>query len=102
MKTIYTVATSALLSLGVMSSAFAYEDQAKMESKIKAFGLISVQEAETIANEAKPGLITDLEIDDIDNAGGWKYEAEIADESGQEWDVDIHAKTGEVLNVRRD
>ena len=102
MKTLYSISLSALLSVGLLSSAFAYEDLAKMEKKIKAFDLISIEEAERIALQAKPGVITDLEIDDIDNDSGWKYEAEIADEQGYEWDVDIHAKTGEVLNVRRD
>jgi len=64
--------------------------------------LISIEEAERIALEAKPGVITELEIDDIDNTDGWKYEAEVADETGQEWEVDIDAKTGKVLKVRRD
>jgi len=35
MKTIYTISLSALLSLGLMSSAFAYEDQAKMEKRFR-------------------------------------------------------------------
>lgn len=101
MKNIYIIGLPALLSFGLMTSVFAYEDQAKMDRKIKAFDLISIEEAKKIALEAKSGVITDLEIDDIENAGGWKYEAEIADENGHEWDVDINAKTGEVINLRR-
>lgn len=84
------------------ATALAADDLATMQKKAEQFGLISVDEAKNIALQEKPGVVTDIELDAIDNGGGWEYEVEVVQEDGTEWDIDIHAKTGELRKVERD
>lgn len=84
------------------ATAIADDDLATMQKKVEQFGLISIDEAKNIALQEKPGVVTDIELDDIDNGGGWEYEIEVVQEDGTEWDIDVHAKTGELRKVERD
>lgn len=95
-----TLLTSALAFSTV--SVIADEDAAVMQKKVEQFGLISIDEAKNIALQEKPGVVVDIELDSIDNGGGWEYEVEIVEEDGTEWDIDVHAKTGKLRKVERD
>lgn len=101
MKTFNKLTLAGLVSLGMASAAFAdTDDLLEMQQKAEAFELISVDEAKNIALNTKPGFVDDV---DLDGTGmGYQYEVEVADKDGMEWDVYIDAKTGDVLNVKRD
>lgn len=101
MKTFNKLTLAGLVSLGMVSAAFAdTDDLLEMQQKAEAFELISVDEAKSVATQTKPGFVDDI---DLDGTGmGYQYEVEVADKDGMEWDIYIDAKTGEVLNVKRD
>lgn len=101
MKKINKLTLAGLISLGMVSVAFAdTDDMLEMQQKAEAFELITVDEAKTIATDTKPGFVDDV---DLEGTGmGYQYEVEVADKQGMEWDIYIDAKTGEVLNVQRD
>lgn len=101
MKTFNKLTLAGLVSLGMVSAAFAdTDDLLEMQQKAEAFELISVDEAKNVATQTKPGFVDDI---DLDGTGmGYQYEVEVADKDGMEWDIYIDAKTGEVLNVKRD
>lgn len=101
MKTFNKLTLAGLVSLGMVSAAFAdTDDLLQMQQKAEAFDLISVDEAKNVATQTKPGFVDDI---DLDGTGmGYQYEVEVADKDGMEWDIYIDAKTGEVLNVKRD
>lgn len=105
MNQLNKVTLAALLTTAMAFSAgvvMAGDDVASMEKKIEAFGLISIDEAKKIALDTKPGIVDDIELDSIDNGGGWEYEVEVVQEDGTEWDIDINAKTGEIRKADRD
>lgn len=105
MSNLNKVTLAALLTTAMAFSAgavMAGDDVASMEKKIEAFGLISIDEAKKIALDTKPGIVDDIELDSIDNGGGWEYEVEVVQEDGTEWDIDINAKTGEIRKIDRD
>lgn len=101
MKTFNKLKLAGLISLGMVSVAFAdTDDMLKMQQKAEAFDLITFDEANNIAIKTKPGFVDDIDLDGTGN--GYQYEVEVADKEGMEWDIYIEAKTGEVLNVKRD
>jgi len=102
-KSIYKAA-ALTITLGLLSThALAdFEDLHEIEAATKQFGLISLDEAKTKALAARPGLVKEVELDNRKYAKGWDYEFEILDADGNEWDVDVDAKTGEVVKNRRD
>lgn len=105
MKNLNKISLATLLASALTLSTatvIACDDMATMQKKVEQFGLISVEEAKNIALETKPGVVKDIELDGIDNGGGWEYEVEVVQEDGTEWDIDIHAKTGEVRKIERD
>jgi uncharacterized membrane protein YkoI len=83
-------------------SAYADDDAQEIAAITKEFGLITLDQAKVKALAAKPGVVTDADLDDRDFGKGWDYEFEIVDADGREWEVDIDAKTGAVGKVRRD
>lgn len=78
------------------------DDPAKIAEMAKAFGLISLEDAQTKALAAKPGVIKEVELERRKFRSGWDYEVEIVDANGAEWEVYIDAKTGKVNSVNRD
>lgn len=102
-KSIYKT-TVAIIALGFLSfNASADDDDLyEIEAATKQFGLISMDEAKEKALSARPGMIKDMELENRKYSKGWDYEFEIVDADGKEWDVDIDAKTGEVVKNRRD
>lgn len=102
-KSIYKT-TAVVLALGFLSfNALADDDDLyEIEAATKQFGLISMDDAKAKALSARPGMIKDVELENRKYSKGWDYEFEIVDADGKEWDVDIDAKTGEVVKNRRD
>lgn len=78
------------------------DDPAKIAEMAKTFGLISLEEAQTKALAAKPGVVKEVELERRKFRSGWDYEVEIVDGNGAEWEVYIDAKTGKVNSVSRD
>ncbi|WP_296591915.1 PepSY domain-containing protein [Methylophaga sp.] len=78
------------------------DDINEMNAKSEQLGLIGVDEAKSIALEAKPGIIDDIDLDNRSFVGGWDYEIEVLGKDGKEWDLYINAETGEVRKVSRD
>lgn len=106
---IHKPATLFIITLlcGVMLSQPAWaddddDDPAKIAEMAKAFGLISLEEAQTKALAAKPGVVKEVELERRKFRSGWDYEVEIVDSNGAEWEVTIDAKTGKVNSVNRD
>lgn len=89
------------LSLAAFSS-YADDDLYKIESISKGLGLIPLEQAQAKALSEKSGVITDTDLEKKKFGKGWVYEIEIVDADGNEWEVNIDAKTGAVLGVTRD
>lgn len=94
----------AVLSMSVLSTPVLADndDLQEMEAISKQFGFISIEEAKAKALAAKSGVVKEAELDERKFGKGWKYEFEIVDSDGHEWEVDIDAKTGNVIGVERD
>ncbi len=78
------------------------DDVPKMRAIAETVGLISIEQASEKALAAKPGVITEVELEKRHWPEGWDYEFEIVGKDGKEWDVDVDAKTGEVRKVTQD
>ncbi|MCS3904578.1 putative membrane protein YkoI [Methylohalomonas lacus] len=50
--------------------------------------------------ELQPGRVIEIELEDDD--GRYIYEMEVVDDSGVVWDIDVDARTGELLERERD
>ncbi len=99
---ILLVAAGLCTAFALPVTGHADDDHHETEAIIKQFGLISPDEAKAKALAAKPGVVTDTDLDNRDFGKGWDYEFEIVDADGKEWEVDIDAKTGAVRHVGRD
>ena len=64
--------------------------------KIKAFDALN----EVVMKEHPGASITDTELED--SYGKYVYQLELRDKDGQEWDVDVDATSGEVLQNQKD
>lgn len=103
MQTKHFAATLAAAAVfGLAGTSHADDDLQEMQAIAQQFGLISLDEAKAKALAAKPGVITDAELDDRDFSKGWDYEFEIVDADAREWELKIDAKTGETRKVKRD
>lgn len=90
-------------TLGLLAAPVcADDDRQQMQAMSSQLGLISPEDATVSALAAKPGVVTDAELDDRDFGKGWDYEFEIADSDGKEWEVTIDAQNGKVRQVSRD
>jgi uncharacterized membrane protein YkoI len=64
--------------------------------KMRASGeAISTEKVVEIVTKARPGTVIDLELDR--DGGRLVYEVEVRDKQFREWDLEIDAKTGEML-----
>lgn len=97
-----SVAAIFFLNIAAFNAHADDDDLQEIAAISKEFSLISLDQAKAKALAAKPGLVTDAEIDNRKFGKGWEYEFEIVDADGKEWDVNIDAKTGEVLKTRRE
>ncbi|HBX58749.1 MAG TPA: peptidase M4 [Methylophaga sp.] len=88
--------------VSVMSFPVLADDLHEIKTKSEQLGLISIEEAKSIALEGKPGIIDDIDLENRAFFGGWDYEMEVLGKDGKEWDIYINAETGEVRKVSRD
>lgn len=103
MKLLSAATLSALVTVMASTSVVhADDDIREMKTLSEGLGLISLEQAKTAALDAKPGLIDDADLEDRSFGKGWDYEFEIVDADGNEWEVYVDAKTGEVRKVEKD
>ena len=73
------------------SSEYVHDDDAddlhEIKTKSEQLGLISIEEAKSIALEAKPGIIDDIDLENRAFFGGWDYEMEVLGKDGKEWAI---------------
>ena len=97
------LAVVSIFAIGIFSThAIADDDLQEVEAVSKEFGLITLDDAKIKALAAKPGVITDADLENRKFGKGWDYEFEIVDSDGKEWEVNIDAKTGKVSGINRD
>jgi uncharacterized membrane protein YkoI len=103
LKLVYKIA-AITMTLGFLSAhALAdIKNPQTIEAMAQQFNLISLEEAKAKALAAKPGVVKEVELENKKYSKGWDYEVEIIDADGHEWDVDIDAKTGEVIKIKLD
>lgn len=102
-KPISTFTLASLISLSLLSPlAFADDDIHEIEAISKELGLITLDQAKAKALAAKPGAVSDVDLENRKFGKGWDYEFEIIDADGREWEVLVDAKTGAVRDVSRD
>ncbi|MGH8472867.1 MAG: PepSY domain-containing protein [Gammaproteobacteria bacterium] len=98
-QTLSTLSGAVLLAT-VAGPSFADISFAKAE-KMRASGeAISTEKVVEVATKARPGTVTDLELDR--DFGRLVYEVEVRDEQFREWDLEIDAKSGEILTQEMD
>ena len=97
------LAVVSIFAIGIFPThAIADDDLQEVEAVSKEFGLITLDDAKIKALAAKPGVITDADLENRKLGKGWDYEFEIVDSDGKEWEVNIDAKTGKVSGINRD
>lgn len=101
MKTLTTLIVAATLTLGT-NLALAKDIGPDQALKLRDAGTIQSFEKLNEAALAKhPGAqIGDTELDEEN--GRYFYEVELRDEKGVQWDLELDAKTGEVLKDHQD
>ena len=97
-----TLMSAGLMSFMLLSGNVFSDDSFEMQRQAEQLGLISLEAAQKIALEAKPGIIDDADLENREFWGGWDYEFEILGRDGKEWDVKINAENGEVRDISRD
>lgn len=69
--------------------------------KLRADGtVLPTAKVAEIATTARPGVVAELELERV--LGRYVYEVEVRDPEGREWDLDIDARSGEVLQSGQD
>lgn len=101
MKTLTALFTAATLAFAA-NAAFAKDVQPDEVVKlVNAKTIMSLDELKKKAERIHPGAtVTDSELED--EYGRYIYKVELRDAQNVEWDVDLDAKTGEVLKDARD
>ncbi|WP_150304655.1 PepSY domain-containing protein [Pseudomonas saliphila] len=101
MKTLTTLIVAASLTLGA-NLALAKDIGPDQALKLRDAGTIQSFEKLNEAALAKhPGAqIEDTELDEEN--GQYFYDVELRDEQGVQWDLELDAKTGEVLKDHQD
>jgi len=101
MKTLTALFTAATLAFGA-NVALAKDVQLDQAVKLVNDKTIKpLEELKAAAMAKHPGAtVTDTELED--RYGRYIYKVELRDAQNVEWDVDLDAKTGEVLKDERD
>lgn len=110
MNRVHTLKSSPLAAMlaavFVMSSfpAEAGEDiDYKEARRLHAAGeILSFETIAEIARKIKPGDILETELERSRKNGFYFYEVEILDAKGIVWELDINAKTGEMMKIEID
>lgn len=97
-KTISTLSLAMAASLPMAAIADA-DDQQRNAEMVEKFQLISSERAKEVALAEVPGVVKDIDLDERGRSKGWKWEVEVVNADGKEIDVDVDAKTGEILKV---
>lgn len=84
--------------------AKAGEDVSYVEArKLQAAGeILSFEKIAEVARKIKPGEILETELERSRKSGLYIYELEILDANGVVWELDINAKTGEMMKIEID
>lgn len=84
--------------------AVAGEDVSHVEArKLQAAGeILSFEKITEIARSIKPGDILETELERNRKSGMYIYELEILDTKGAVWELDINAKSGELMKIEID
>lgn len=101
-KTISALAIAAAVPFAAHADSDHRSNGQRDAEIVKAFGLISAEQAREIALKEAPGVVSELELDDRDYGKGWKWEVEVVNADGKEVEVDLDAKTGKILKVDKD
>ncbi|MFF7064522.1 PepSY domain-containing protein [Pseudomonas sp. NPDC008258] len=100
MKTLTALFTAAALALGA-NVALADVPAHEISALEKAGTVQSLQKLADVAKAKHPGsTITDSELEN--EYGRYILKVELRDAQNVEWDVDLDAKTGEVLKDKQD
>jgi len=101
MKTLTALFATAALAL-TANIAVAKDLQLDEVNKlIQGNQILPLEKLKEAALAKHPGsTVTDTEVEDV--YGRYVYKAELRDAQSVEWDVDIDAKTGEVLKDEKD
>jgi len=92
MKTIPLLAVTGLFTAGLMSSAFAYSGE-----KLAKDAKITLEQATTIAMKARPGKITDKELEKEKGGSGLRFTFDIKGKDSKAYEVGVDAVTGALL-----
>lgn len=101
MKTLNALfAAVALTAIAGAAQADVRPDQ--IPGLLKSGAIQDFEKLNKLALDKHPGFtIHDTELDQ-DAQGNYIYQVELRDTKGVEWDVDLNAKTGEVLKDKQD
>jgi uncharacterized membrane protein YkoI len=94
-------APAVLLMLPLTIGAFICRADAYTGEKLAAGASIQMPAAEAIALKARPGTITDRELERERGGSGLRYSFDIA-AKGVTWEVGVDARTGAVLENDRE
>jgi uncharacterized membrane protein YkoI len=76
-----------------------YTEARKLQAKGE---ILSFEKIAEIARKIKPGEILETELERSRKSGLYIYELEILDANGVVWELDINAKTGEMMKIEID
>ena len=77
------------------------DDDRELARKLQAAGeILSLEAILERAKAEKSGEVLEIDLDR--KASGYVYEIEILDGSGQVWELDFDAKTGQILHTEQD
>ncbi len=62
--------------------------------------IMSLEQIAGRARAVHAGKLIDIELER--KHGAWRYEVELLDPEGRVWEIDLDARTGEVLKLERD
>lgn len=80
--------------------AGADDDQARARELSRSGRILPLETIAERAQAARPGRL--LEIDLEERRGRYIYEVELLDARGRTWEIELDARTGEVLHSKED
>ena len=92
MKMIPMLAVTGLFTAGLMTGAFAYSGE-----KLAKNAKVTLEQATAIALKARPGKITDKELEKEKGGSGLRFSFDIKGMDAKAYEVGVDAMTGVVL-----
>lgn len=104
LKPVFLAGLVAAIFISFSIPAKAGEDISHVEArKLQASGeILPLEKITEIARSIKPGDILETELERSRKSGIYIYELEILDAKGVVWELDINAKTGELIKIEID